>query len=43
MTYETKMAVDEQGNMVLKPYVMCDRVGNRGGMLRASAMMNGGR
>ena len=43
MTYETKMAVDEDGNQVLKPYVMCDRVGNRGGMLRASAMLNGGR
>jgi len=43
MTYETKMAVDEDGNMVLKPYAMCDRVGNRGGMLRASAMLSGGR
>lgn len=43
MTYETKMAVDEDGNQVLKPYSMCDRVGNRGGMLRASAMLNGGR
>ena len=41
MTYETKMAVDEDGNRVLKPYVMCDRVGNRGGMLRAGAMMGG--
>jgi len=38
MTYETKMAVDEEGNMVLKPYSMCDRVGNRGGMLKAGAM-----
>ena len=43
MTYETKEAVDEDGNQVLKPYVMCDRVGNRGGMLRASAMMSGAR
>lgn len=43
MTYETKEAFDEQGNRVLKPYVMCDRVGNRGGMLRAGAMMGGGR
>lgn len=43
MTYETKEAVDEDGNQVLKPYVMCDRVGNRGGMLRASAMMGGAR
>lgn len=42
MTYETKLAVDAEGNQVLKPYVMCDRVGNRGGMLRAAAMMSGG-
>lgn len=41
MTYETKVALDE--GEALKPYVMCDRVGNRGGMLRASAMLNGGR
>jgi parvulin-like peptidyl-prolyl isomerase len=43
MTYDTKMAVDEQGNRTLKPYVMCDRVGNRGGMLRAAAMAGGAR
>ena len=42
MTYETKAAVDEDGNMVLKPYSMCDRVGNRGGMLRAGAMGGAG-
>ncbi len=42
MTYETKLAVDDKGNQVLKPYVMCDRVGNRGGMLRAAALMGGG-
>ncbi|MEI2687470.1 MAG: hypothetical protein V9G14_15465 [Cypionkella sp.] len=42
MTYETKLAVDAEGNQVLKPYVMCDRVGNRGGMLRAAALMGGG-
>jgi len=42
MTYETKMAVDEDGNTVLKPYSMCDRVGNRGGMLRAGAMGGAG-
>jgi hypothetical protein len=42
MTYETKVAVDEDGNMVLKPYSMCDRVGNRGGMLRAGAMGGAG-
>ncbi len=41
MTYETSVAVDADGNTVLKPYVMCDRVGNRGGMLRAGAMMGG--
>jgi peptidyl-prolyl cis-trans isomerase D len=42
MTYDTKLAVDAEGNQVLKPYVMCDRVGNRGGMLRAAALMGGG-
>lgn len=42
MTYETKLAVDAEGNQVLKPYVMCDRVGNRGGMMRAAALMGGG-
>jgi len=42
MTYDSKLAVDAEGNQVLKPYVMCDRVGNRGGMLRAAAMMSGG-
>jgi parvulin-like peptidyl-prolyl isomerase len=43
MIYDTKLAVDEQGNRQLKPYVMCDRVGNRGGMLRAAAMAGGAR
>lgn len=43
MVYDTKLAVDEQGNRQLKPYVMCDRVGNRGGMLRAAAMAGGAR
>ena len=42
MTYETKVAVDDDGNTVLKPYSMCDRVGNRGGMLRAGAMGGAG-
>jgi len=42
MTYETNLAVDSEGNQVLKPYVMCDRVGNRGGMMRAAALMGGG-
>lgn len=43
MVYDTKMALDEQGNRQLKSYVMCDRVGNRGGMLRAAAMAGGAR
>lgn len=43
MVYDTNLAVDEQGNRQLKPYVMCDRVGNRGGMLRAAAMAGGAR
>jgi peptidyl-prolyl cis-trans isomerase D len=43
MTYDTKLAVDDKGNRALKQYVMCDRVGNRGGMLRAGAMAGGGR
>jgi hypothetical protein len=42
MTYETNLAVDSEGKQVLKPYVMCDRVGNRGGMMRAAALMGGG-
>ncbi|MBA3544933.1 MAG: peptidylprolyl isomerase [Nannocystis sp.] len=39
MIYETKLDKDAEGNQQLKPYVMCDRVGGRGGMLRAAAMM----
>lgn len=43
MVYDTNLAVDEKGNRQLKQYVMCDRVGNRGGMLRAAAMAGGAR
>jgi hypothetical protein len=42
MTYDTKEAFDEQGKRVLRPYVMCDRVGNRGGMLNLAALTGGG-
>ncbi|MBZ5711064.1 peptidylprolyl isomerase [Nannocystis pusilla] len=42
MTYDTKEAFDEKGNRVLRPYVMCDRVGNRGGMLNLAALTGGG-
>jgi parvulin-like peptidyl-prolyl isomerase len=43
MTYSTKEAFDEEGNRVIRPYSMCDRVGNRGGLLRAPAAFAGGR
>jgi peptidyl-prolyl cis-trans isomerase D len=43
MTYDTKEAFDEQGNRVMRPYVMCDRVGNKGGMLNLGALAGGGR
>lgn len=42
MTYDTKEAFDETGKRVLRPYVMCDRVGNRGGMLNLAALTGGG-
>lgn len=42
MTYDTKEAFDEQGNRVMRPYVMCDRVGNKGGMLNLGALAGGG-
>jgi parvulin-like peptidyl-prolyl isomerase len=42
MTYDTKEAFDDQGKRVLRPYVMCDRVGNRGGMLNLGALAGGG-
>lgn len=42
MTYDTKEAFDDQGNRVLRPYMMCDRVGNRGGMLNLAALTGGG-
>lgn len=39
MTYDTNLGVDESGKRVLRPYVICDRVGNRGGMARLGAAM----
>jgi hypothetical protein len=44
MTYETKLAVDEKGQRQLRPYAVCDRVGNRGGLLRPgiAALAGGG-
>lgn len=43
MTYDTKEAFDDQGNRILRPYVVCDRVGNRGGMIGLGALAGGGR
>ena len=42
MTYDTKEAFDDKGNRILRPYVVCDRVGNRGGMLTLGALAGGG-
>jgi peptidyl-prolyl cis-trans isomerase D len=39
MVYDTKLGSDEDGKRVLRPYVVCDRVGNRGGMARIGAAM----
>ena len=39
MVYDTKLGNDEDGKRVLRPYVVCDRVGNRGGMARIGAAM----
>jgi len=39
MVYDTP---SEEGDPGLRPYTMCDRVGNRGGMLRTAALMGGG-
>lgn len=41
MVYETKLAKDDAGKQVLKPYEVCDRVGNRGGMLRTGVAGGG--
>lgn len=41
MTYETKLAKDESGKQVLRPYEVCDRVGNRGGLLRTGVAGGG--
>lgn len=40
MVYDTPET--EEGDPGLRPYTMCDRVGNRGGMLRTAALMGGG-
>jgi len=37
MVYDTKLGVDDEGKRLLRPYVLCDRVGNRGGMARVGA------
>ncbi len=42
MTYETKLATDEEGKRVLRPYSVCDRVGMRGGLLRTGLLARGG-
>jgi|GEM_PF-1110677 len=42
MTYDTKLAVDESGKRMLRPYQVCDRVGGRGGMLRAGMTARAG-
>ena len=42
MVYDTKLAKDDAGKQVLKPYEVCDRVGNRGGMLRTGVAGGGG-
>jgi len=42
MVYDTKLGVDDDGKRVLRPYVVCDRVGNRGGMARVGATINPG-
>jgi len=41
MVYDTNLGVDEEGKRVLRPYVICDRVGNRGGMARVGASVSG--
>ncbi len=41
MVYDTKLGVDDDGKRVLRPYVICDRVGNRGGMARVGASVSG--
>jgi peptidyl-prolyl cis-trans isomerase D len=41
MIYETKLAKDDAGKQVMKPYQVCDRVGNRGGLLRTGVAGGG--
>ncbi|MCB9567234.1 MAG: peptidylprolyl isomerase [Myxococcales bacterium] len=40
MVYDTKLGVDDEGKRVLRPYIMCERVGNRGGMARMGSVMS---
>jgi parvulin-like peptidyl-prolyl isomerase len=42
MTYDSKLAVDEAGNRVMRPYSVCDRVGNRGGLLQSGFLAGRG-
>jgi len=41
MVYETKLAKDDAGKQTLEPYEVCDRVGNRGGLLRTGVAGGG--
>lgn len=41
MTYGTEPQVDENGVPLYPPYHVCDRVGDRGGLLRLSMMLRG--
>lgn len=43
MTYDTPAGSNEPGAPQMRPYAICDRVGNRGGMLRLGAFANPGR
>lgn len=45
VTYDTKIGEDEEGNPLMKPYSVCDRVGQQGGLLRSGRLqqaMGGG-
>ncbi|MFV8753027.1 peptidylprolyl isomerase [Nannocystaceae bacterium ST9] len=42
MNYGDLAPKDEQGRSTLKPYEVCSRVGDRGGLLRLSMMLGGG-
>jgi peptidyl-prolyl cis-trans isomerase D len=42
VTYDTKLGENEQGQRTLKPYSVCDRVGQQGGLLRAGQLQGMG-